>query len=352
MAQALNDVSRTTDTAERLAIVEKARRALAEWPAAHYNFKHDEVQQTLGTLDEAIASLKATAGARTFDLTFVAAGDPPTSSEPILPAPSTQETIEQMLKAAQLTPSTAERMSLLTVAANTLDADAAHLPADWAASTLATVQAQIQREVEIDREYQTMSARMLKLATLRASQADVRGVQRVFASIRANDELLGRLRPDAIAAMTAAVDEQLDAARRLRLERDRWAIRAPDLRAYRNAMAAPLLRLQRMAPLLEDIKSLAGSGPDAIAAILRSTKLSRDVMAKIEPPDELKDLHNMVMSALQLADSAARIRREAAIGASITRAWDASSAAAGALMLAERARLDLQKALQPPQLGR
>ncbi len=34
----------------------------------------------------------------------------------------------------------------------------------------------------------------------------------------------------------------------------------------------------------------------------------------------------------------------------MTRAWDASSAAAGALMLGARARADIQALLRPPQL--
>jgi hypothetical protein len=56
------------------------------------------------------------------------------------------------------------------------------------------------------------------------------------------------------------------------------------------------------------------------------------------------------MSAAQLADNAARIRREATLAGDIGRAWDASSAAAGALMLGARARSDIQTQLRPPQL--
>ncbi len=352
VAQALNDVGQAADPAARLAIVERARRTLAEWPAAHYNYKRDEIQQMLNTLDEAIADLKAASGASTFDLTFVAAGAAPDAAEPIIPAPGVRETIEQTLRAAQLTRSAAERMSLLTMAANALDVDAAALPAEWAEATRAAVTAQIARELEVDRRYQALSTRMLRLATTRARAADVRGVQRVFASIRANDAALGGLRPEAVAAMSAAVEAQLEAARVLRLERDSWALRVPALRAYREAVAGPLYRLQRVAPLLEDIKALAGSGPDAIASILAASRRARSVLAKVTPPGELRPLHDMLVSALQLAENAAIIRREAAINASMARAWDASSAAAGALMLAQRARVDLQKALQPPQLGR
>ena len=292
------------------------------------------------------------AGASTFDLAFVAVAIEPSSVEPILPAPSAREAIEQTLRAAQLTSSPAERVSLLTVAASALDAAAANLPAAWAASTRAAVAGQLAREVETDRKYQALSARMLRLATERAALADVRGVQRVFASIRANDGRLGGLRPDAVASMTAAVDAQLEAARRLRLARDSWALRAPDLRAYRETMSESLTRLQRMVPLLEDIKALSGSGPTALGSILRWAGQIRRTMAIIVPPAELSEAHNLLTSAVQLADSAAQIRREAAINGNMTRAWDASSAAAGALMLVERGRTEVQLALRPPQRAR
>ena len=60
--------------------------------------------------------------------------------------------------------------------------------------------------------------------------------------------------------------------------------------------------------------------------------------AAIVPPDELKAAHALLVSAAQLADNAARIRREATLAGDMARAWDASSAAAGALMLERQAR--------------
>jgi hypothetical protein len=352
IAQALNDVGQTENPATRLAIVEKARKTLVEWPAAHYNYRHDEIQQTIATLDEAIADLRASIGSSTFDLTFVAPGIAPASTfESILPPPGVRESIEQTLRAAELTASPAERTSLLTVAVNALDSEAANLPPDWVKSTRASASAQIAREVQTDRRYQALGARMLRLARTRAMMADVRGVQGVLASIRANDELLGSARPDAVASMIAAVDEQLDLARHLRLERDRWELRAPVLREYRAAMTMPLNQFRQMTLPLEDIKSLAGSGPDALGSILRGTAQVQKALSTIEPPSELRDVHNLFLSAVQLAGNAATIRREAAINGNMARAWDASSAAAGALMLLARARNDMQLVLRPPQIG-
>jgi hypothetical protein len=242
-------------------------------------------------------------------------------------------------------------MSLLTVANNALDAEAATLPPDWLNAARIHVRGQIAAELDTDRRYQALAARMLKLAMSRAQVGDVRGVQRVIGTIHASDNALGSQRPDAVASLVAEVESQLDAARRLRLERDRWALRAPELRAYRTAMASSLDRLQQLTPLLEDIKSLSGSGPDAIGTILDGSARIQRVLSRLEPPSELREIHNLFSSAVQLADNAARIRREAALTGSINRAWDASSAAAGALMLASKARTDLFVALRPPQFS-
>ena len=64
------------------------------------------------------------------------------------------------------------------------------------------------------------------------------------------------------------------------------------------------------------------------------------------------EAHGLLVSATQLAGNAARIRREAALTANMTRAWDASSAAAGSLMLSAKAQTDMQNLFRSPQLPR
>ena len=151
----------------------------------------------------------------------------------------------------------------------------------------------------------------------------------------------------------AAVQTQLDAARGLRLARDRWALRAPEFRKYRAAISAPvdlLALVARVKPALEDIKALAGSTPAALAGVGRTAARIAARASAIVPPEELRAAHALLVSAAQMADTAARIRREATVSADMTRAWDASSAAAGALMLASRARSEMQDLFRPPQL--
>jgi hypothetical protein len=278
--------------------------------------------------------------------------NPPRRFEPLLPAPTAKELIEEVLAAANLSESSAERMSLLTSALSGIDREAANVPADWRVAVKVAATAAIERDLAVDRAYVSLRDHMLGLATARARTANVRGVQRVLAQIQEKDAALGGLRPDNVSALVAAVQDQLDAARRLQLERDRWALRLPELRQYRALMTAPFQRLVQLEPALDDIKALAGSDPAAIGAILRAADRIQKTAAGVVPPDEFRDLHSLLVSAAQLAERAAKLRREAALTNDIDRAWNASSAAAGALMLSGRARADMRTAFRLPQLPR
>jgi len=146
---------------------------------------------------------------------------------------------------------------------------------------------------------------------------------------------------------------KLDVARQLRLARDRWALRAPEFRRYWTAITEPIdlfALFARMRPALDDIKSLAGSTPATLAATDRAMMQITRRAAAIAPPDEMRAAHALIVSAAQLADNAASIRREATLSGSIARAWDASSAAAGAMLLGARAKSDIEALLRPPEL--
>jgi hypothetical protein len=236
------------------------------------------------------------------------------------------------------------------VAAKELARTDVDLPVEWATTTRTTVRREIATEARIDRSYQALTTRMTSLADQRARNADVLGVERVIARIYRRDEWLGGMRPDTVNALVATVEERLDAARRLRLARDRWALRAPDLATYRAAISRPLDIFAQLRPALEDIKSLAGSSPSTLERLDRLVAWILKRASEISPPDELTGAHAVFVSAVHMAENAAIIRREATLASSVERAWDASSAAAGALMLGTRARSDMRAVFRPPQL--
>src|SRR5439155_3463693 len=104
-------------------------------------------------------------------------------------------------------------------------------------------------------------------------------------------------------------------------------------------------------PALENIKALAGSSPIALATIERVVAQILTLSAGIVAPDELAAAHALLVSAVQMAGNAARIRREATLAGDMARAWDASSAAAGALMLGTRATSDIRNLVRPPPMA-
>jgi len=350
VATTLNTVTQTPDSQKRLELVERARKMLADWPTSHYNYRQNEVRQMLTMLDEAIADLRAAATPGRYELTLSAFVDPPTINEPLLAPPTVQESIEQTLQAARAVDAAADRSALLSAALVTIDREKETLPPDWVVAKRAETEAAIQVEQRIDRSYQLLTRRMVRVANQSARAADVKSLAWLLTRIRARDAALGAKRPEAVAALIADVEAKLDAARQLQLARERWALRAPELRSYRLAIRTPMDRLSELTPPLEDIKALAGSAPGVLSALQQSAATIVKLLTAVAPPAELTAAHALLMSAAQLAGNAAQIRREAALAGDMKRAWDASSAAAGALMLSAKARTDIVAALRLPQL--
>jgi hypothetical protein len=349
VASTLNEVATTAAPSQRVAIVQHARKTLADWPENHFNYRAAEVRQMLGLLDEAIADLEASRTPGRFALSLSAFTDPPAIVEPLLPAPTTaQETVEQMLMAARVVDVSAERTSLLATAVGVIDREKASLPTDWAERARMEAQIQIKQEIALDRSYQSLAARMMLLANRRAAQADVRGIEQVVKAIHEWDVALGQKRSDAVDSLIRAVEEKLDVARRLQLARDRYALRAPVLARYRMAIHTPIELFVQLVPALEGVKALSGSPPATLNGIERTVAQILSLAGAIAPPPEVAAAHALLISAAQLARNAAQIRRDAILASDMTRAWDASSAAAGALMLGARARADIQTSLKPP----
>ncbi len=352
VARALNEIATTPDPSMRLLIVEKARKLLAEWPAAHYNYNHADVEHMLVFLDETIADLRASSGVARFNLNLVTTSTPLEPLEPVLPPPTLKDVIEQVLLAAHLADSPVDRSTLLATALTALRRDTGTLPAKWAATTTVAVRTEIAEAIQTEREYQLLSERFSRLAAERARAGDVRGVGRLLEQIHERDAAMGGKRPDMLEPLVASVHAHLEVARKLQLARDHWAFRVPAFRRYQAALRTSLERFARLKPSLEDIQALAGSIPATLASVERLTGEIAAAVSRITPPQELESAHALLVSATQLADSAGRIRGEAVRTGNIDSAWDASSAAAGSLMLVARARAEIELMLRVPQLPR
>jgi hypothetical protein len=359
VARALNEVALTNDPARRVALADSARQRLADWPVAHYGYRAADVAQLSALLDEVVSELRVAAGQSRFDLKLVA---PTVTAAPmmeVMPAPTFRESIEVAFTAARVAAEPAERVSMLESIVRTLSATPRGEPAadpagasktEWVSLAMARASAELAAEQQVDRIYAQLAKRTLAQAGERARRADVRGLDALIRSVLKTDARLGRARPNEIAALLVAVDAQKSAAQRLRLARDAWSLRAGVVADYRRQLGPTLDRLTRLKPWLEDVRELAGPDPVAVGQLEERAAVAGRELAMLKPPAGLEGAHGMLNTASGLAVRAATARRRAVASGEMPAAWEASSAASGALMMLERAGEELKRMAERPQL--
>jgi len=350
VARTLNDIALATSAKTRLELALQARRELEQWPSRRYGYRATDVRQILGILDEAIAELRAAAGETRFDLNLVASVGDPAPRMALLPAPSTQDSVVQAMRIARLSDVPADRRSLLSAIVGALDRNAPTLPAAWVDRQRRAALDAIAAETRVERTYGQLTRSMLHAAATAAARADVVKIERLLDDVRRRDRQLGRRRPGEVEALLAAMQARLDAARTLRLARDQWLIRQPAVVAYRYAIKDAFAELSRSRSRLDAIRRLAGPEPSVLTTLATGLESAARRLTRINPPDELKAAHQLLVSASQLATRAVDVRREAVHSGSLAVAWDASAAAAGAMMLFSQARAELDTRVRVPQL--
>jgi hypothetical protein len=245
-------------------------------------------------------------------------------------------------------PDPTERMSLLEAVSAALSRPGLGLAADRLATLRRDVDGRLSVERAVDGAYTRLAEDVTRRSRAAAARADVRGVERALSGIAARDRALGGKRPERVSAILAAVQADLDAARRLRLARDQWAVKAVAYRSYRRSVAPSMSQLTLMARGLDDIKRLAGPTPSVLRRLAGRAATAVRGLGLVVPPTDLAAVHALLVSAAQLAGQAVTSRQEAVRSGQMDRAWAASSAAAGALMLLRRAEQELARALAPP----
>jgi hypothetical protein len=348
IADALSRVSFTKDPAERLEIADAARRQLAEFPLKSYGYRSADVAQLATVLDEVVSELRVAAGLSRFDLTLVGGVVLPPPADELLPAPTDQERLEQALTLARLTTEPAERLSLLRSIYRTLTSG--HLTGAWTASMRSTVSRELAHELRVERAYAQLVSRTINAADSRARRGDVRGVEALVRSVLAEDTELGRARPGTVTSLLATLDRRLGKAREARLALDGWRLRRGPIRAYRESVGPSVALLEQLRPLLEDVRQLAGPSPPLLDRLEQRAERATRQIGAFSPPAELQGPHDLLMAASRMAALAAITRRKAIASGEMPTAWEASSAAAGALMMLERAAGDLETLSRPPQI--
>lgn len=346
VARALNDVARTKDPMKALELATHARKTLTAWPAAHHGYRASDVGQLAALLEDAIVELRVAAGLSPVDLTLVATAAPLPPNEPELAPPTPDESLSQALAAARVAGNVTERVSLLQAILDSVG------PAESPSSAAVRVKAarELAAEQKVDSAYRDLVNRTIGAAEERTKRADVNGLETLLRNVLKADDRLGRRRPDTTAALLATLDGKLDAARRLRLARDAWTIRQRGLRDYQARIKSPVKWFRQSTAGLEQIRQLAGPSPSALQPLALRLTEAWAALRSIRPPSDTEPVHVMLVNAVQMALRAATSRRLAVKSTDMQTAWEASSAAAGALLMFERAQEELKKLTIPPAL--
>ncbi len=345
VAGTLSEIAYTEAPLERLALAERARQMLATWPGEHYGYRAAEVAQLAAVLDDVVSELRVAAGQSRFDLSLVAVATPP-PPVPMLPPPTLRESVEQAFALTRESQNAPQRAALLRSIVDALAGPAGKEA--WAAVVRARATADLRVSDRIDRQYADLTTRTLAEAGKRLLRADVRGLQSLIRDVLRADDRLGRRRPQETAALLATMDMRLEAARRFRLATDQFALRARIVRAYEKKADSAFDAFGDAREPLERIQQLSGPSPRALSQLRKKALVASRELALIKPAPEVDAVHGLLASALEMAVRAANDRTAAIRGNDMTVAWRASSAAAGALLLFDRARDELRKLMVPP----
>jgi hypothetical protein len=347
VARVLNEVASMPDAKARLAAAERARQSLADWPRAHYGYRAKEVVEILGMLDGLIAELRVGAGQTRFDLALTAPM-PADPAVPLLPPPSNTEVVEQLMAASTLVQTSAERVSLLQTVVSLVDSAVGLLPKSWAERVRKSALSGLNEEKKLDKAYAELSKDAIESAVEAGKKGDTRKLEEIRQHVRKEDAKLGSRRASDVSALLATLEAEVDAAKRWQLALDQYEMRAPGFRIYRRSMLGSFSTFKAATKGLEEVREMVGPKPAAIEPIAKRLARGTRTLYRVMPPAELRPAHALIRSAWELAESAFRLRLDAATRNNIEGARQASSAAAGALLLFAKARAELDEVMQKP----
>jgi hypothetical protein len=351
VSDTLYKVGSTDDPARRLALAESARNELVEWPQTHFGYRAEELQQLTTWLDQVVSELRVAAGQKSFDLALVATVTTPTiPAVEMLPAPTFRDRLENGLAAARLTSDTPQRVSILRAILDVLAPAAGPEFADsWMAELRSRAAADLAVELAHDKNYSQLTSRALARAKVFERRADVRSLESVIRWVLDEDARLQKARPADVAALMATLDVKLDAARRLRLAQDAWVVRKEILDKYWSDIRTGMDRMIGVRDWLVAVRQLAGPSPGALKRLSALVTEAQRDFSRVQAPPEAAAAHSTLVAASGMAARAASTRLEAVRSGNMDTAWQASSAAAGALMMLDQATLELRRITRVPQ---
>jgi hypothetical protein len=272
------------------------------------------------------------------------AGRGPTPSEPMLPKPTLAQAVELALAAAQAADVETDRAAIMTaMKAVTRDAPVPDAVRD-------DLERRLAEEKLTDQTYEALASTMRARMDSAMKRADVRAMTAVREELVTRDRQLGGKRPGVVEALLREIDEKLQRAQAHRAALAEYMAIRPRLLEYEQDVRPVLSVLDGAGPSLTAMREMTGPGIYWLQKVDANLKRVVPRLERVVPPEELRDLHGTIASALQMAIDACRRRRLVIVTGDVPMAKESSSAAAGAMLLADHARRDLLARLHPPKI--
>jgi hypothetical protein len=211
------------------------------------------------------------------------------------------------------------------------------------------VRARLAGEADADAAYASLAGEILSLAGEAARRGDVTAVAELGVRLADRDRQLGRLRPRIVRDVERQLELGAVAARAYLAALERYAALRPLFLTYERRVRPALVAVDGLQPVLSAVRDMRFTSFDRLRAARGRLEAALELLSSVAPPDDLADVHATLTSAVHLSREAVARRVQAASTASEAATRDASSAAAGAALLLERARGELVARLFPPK---
>ncbi|HEX5070015.1 MAG TPA: hypothetical protein VFV78_07335 [Vicinamibacterales bacterium] len=341
--RSIAELTAVADPKKRLAMAEDARARLVAWSRSTYGYRAAEVQELKRLFDEVINDLRAAAGLGQFTLELSANTIPP--AEALMAAPGAAESISLALAAADAADTEEDRAAILNAAAAAVAGDDPAL-----ADARASVTRALEMETRATAAYEQLASELRARAAAARKKADADALANVLSTLQARDAELGNRRPQVVRSLTSEIEAMLSSARSYRAALERYTAVRGTLLAYERTIRPTMSGFDGLVPVFTAIREIRYT---AYERLERAGVRLKELIAHLEtirPPADLVDVQATLVSALRMADHACDRRRLSIALRSQVIAEEASSAAAGAMLLAGQAREQLVSRLYPPKI--
>jgi len=339
----LGQLPAVQDPKKRLEMALEAKKRLMTWAEGTYGYRAGDVRVLTNLFDEVINELRAAAGEKEFSLDL-RVGQSDLEPEPLLPPPTLRECIAMALAAAMAADTVDDRMAVLNAAVAAAGDDPA------AADLRNALTRELGDDSRTTAAYESLVSEVRTQADAARKKGDVAGIEAAITTLAARDQELGARRAPMVAALSTELNAMLEATRTYRARVDRYLKVRGTLLAYERQVRPTMSGFDGLLPILASVRDTRYTSYERLVVASARLASLQAALVGVEAPEDLVDVHASLASAIQMAAHAVERRKRGISTANSTYDTEASTAAAGALMLAQLAREQLVVRLYPPKI--